>query len=375
MSPSIYETYKDALRRGHVAALRSRFDVAIAAYHEAATIAPDRPLPHASIGGILLRTSRADEAADAYDRALALGPRDEAALRGRADAMIALSRPYEAAESLDRLADVLDGSGRIADACDAARRALELAESKDRRRQVESLVGRLRVSAGDEKAERSLARALRVLEPPVVEEVVVAETARAPIEAPALAQPEAPTPAEPEAPALEAPEPPAPAPSEPEPLVAEEPEAPAPGEPEAPTPAEPERPMAAEPPVEAEPLPELGDGNLIGAAAEEALAAGDHVAARGGLLAAAAAHRSVGRSVAAIDACYLALAIAPDDVDLHLLLAELYLERGWRAPAADKLVLLGRLASLADDGSTRERICRLASQQLADEPRLAELCA
>ena len=369
MSPSIYETYKDALRRGHVAALRSRFDIAIAAYVEAAAIAPDRPLPHASIGGILLRTGRADEAADAYDRALALGPRDEAALRGRADAMIALSRPYEAAESLDRLADVLDGSGRVADACDAARRALELAESKDRRRQVESLVGRLRVSAGDEKAERSLARALRILEPPVVEEVAVAETDRAPIDTPDAEAHEAPAPAasEPEPLMAEEPGTPAPAPSELEPLVAEELEAPAP--------AEAEPPVAAEPTAEAEPLPEPVDGNLIGAAAEEALAAGDHVAAREGLLAAAAAHRSVGRSVAAIDACYLALAIAPDDVDLHLLLAELYLERGWRAPAADKLVLLGRLASLADDGSTRERICRLASQQLADEPRLAELCA
>ena len=76
MSQSVYETYKDALRRGHVAALRSRFDVAIAAYVEAAAIAPDRPLPHASIGGILLRTGKAAEAADAYDRALALGPRD-----------------------------------------------------------------------------------------------------------------------------------------------------------------------------------------------------------------------------------------------------------------------------------------------------------
>jgi len=370
VSPSIYETYKDALRRGHVAALRSRFDIAIAAYHEAAAIAPDRPLPHASIGGILLRTGRADEAADAYDRALALGPRDEAALRGRADAMIALNRPFEAAESLDRLADVLDGSGRVADACDAARRALELAESKDRRRQVESLVGRLRVSAGDEKAERSLARALRILEPPVVEEVVVAETDRAPIEAPDAGAPEAP-----EAPAPEASEAPAPEASELEPLTAEEPEALAPAEPELLVAAEPEPPAAAEPTVEAEPLPEPVDGNLIGAAAEEALAAGDHVAAREGLLAAAAAHRSVGRSVAAIDACYLALAIAPDDVDLHLLLAELYLERGWRAPAVDKLVLLARLASLADDGSTRERICRLATQQLADEPRLAELCA
>jgi hypothetical protein len=44
------------------------------------------------------------------------------------------------------------------------------------------------------------------------------------------------------------------------------------------------------------------------------------VAARDGLLAAAAAHREAGRSFAAIDACYLALAVAPADVDLHLML-------------------------------------------------------
>ena len=344
MSQSVYETYKDALRRGHVAALRSRFDVAIAAYVEAAAIAPDRPLPHASIGGIFLRTGKAAEAADAYDRALALGPRDEAALRGRADAMVALGRPFEAAESLDRLADVLDGGGRVADACDAARRALELAESKDRRRQVEALVARLRVSAGDEKAERSLAKALRLLEPAEVrgkpagvEEVAVAGDDGGPSDA---GQAGATAKVEP--------------PNEPA---------------EAAFAAEPE------PTIDAEPAPEPVDGNLIGAAAEEALAAGDHAAARDGLLAAAAAHRSVGRSVAAIDACYLALAIAPDDVDLHLLLAELYLERGWRGPATDKLVLLARLASLADDGSTRERICRLAGRQLPDEARLTELCA
>jgi len=341
VSQSVYETYKDALRRGHVAALRSRFDVAIAAYVEAAAIAPDRPLPHASIGGIFLRTGKAAEAADAYDRALALGPRDETALRGRADAMVALGRPFEAAESLDRLADVLDGGGRVADACDAARRALELAESKDRRRQVEALVARLRVSAGDEKAERSLAKALRLLEPAEVrgkpagvEEVAVAGDDGGPSDA---GQAGATTEVE--------------------------------------QPAELERAAEPEPTIDAEPPPEPVDGNLIGAAAEEALAAGDHAAARDGLLAAAAAHRSVGRSVAAIDACYLALAIAPDDVDLHLLLAELYLERGWRGPATDKLVLLARLASLADDGSTRERICRLAVQQLPDEARLTELCA
>ena len=327
MSQSVYERYKDALRRGHVAALRGKLDVAIAAYLEAASIAPDRPLPHASLGGILLRSGRAGEAGEAYDRALALGPRDESALRGRADAMVALGRPFEAAEALDRLADVLDASGRVADACDAARRALELAESKDRRRQVQALVGRLRTSVGDEKAERSLARALRILEPPVVEEATIRDGAGGGVATP---------------------------PDEP---------------------AEPEAAQGDESAAGAEPPAEPVDGNAIGAAAEEALAAGDHDAARVGLLAAAAAHRSVGRSVAAIDACYLALAIAPDDVDLHLLLAELYLERGWRGPAADKLVLLARLASLAEDGATRGRICELATRHLPDETRLAELCA
>ena len=47
-SSSLYERYKDALRRGHVAALRGRNDAAIEAYQEAASIAPDRALPHAS---------------------------------------------------------------------------------------------------------------------------------------------------------------------------------------------------------------------------------------------------------------------------------------------------------------------------------------
>ena len=51
----------------------------------------------------------------------------------------------------------------------------------------------------------------------------------------------------------------------------------------------------------------------------------------------------------AMDACYQALAIEPPDPDVHLLLAELYLDRGWRGPAADKLVLLGRLSRLTGD--------------------------
>jgi thioredoxin-like negative regulator of GroEL len=79
--------------------------------------------------------------------------------------------------------------------------------------------------------------------------------------------------------------------------------------------------------------------------------------------------------VAAVDACYLAIGLAPSDPDLHLLLAELYLDRGWRTQAADKLLLLGRLADLDADTETHRRLCELVSTRLADEPRVAELCA
>ena len=109
---SLYERYKDALRRGHVAALRGRNDAAVDAYGEAAAIAPDRALPHASIGGILVKMNRLDEASTAYDRALALAPRDEGALRGLADVHVRMGRRTEAATTLDRLADSLIGDFR-----------------------------------------------------------------------------------------------------------------------------------------------------------------------------------------------------------------------------------------------------------------------
>jgi thioredoxin-like negative regulator of GroEL len=117
------------------------------------------------------------------------------------------------------------------------------------------------------------------------------------------------------------------------------------------------------------------DGAVLAAAAEEALDTGDAAAAREGLLAAAAAYRRTGRPYAAIDACYLALAVAPADADLHVMLAEIYLESGWRAPAVDKLLLLGRLAELDEDPGTRQRLCLIVRDQLADEPRLVALCA
>ncbi len=88
MSDALYERYKDALRRGHVAALRGRPEEALSAYREAVEIAPERALPYTSLGGVLAKSARYDEAVAAYDHALARAPRDEAALRGRADALV-----------------------------------------------------------------------------------------------------------------------------------------------------------------------------------------------------------------------------------------------------------------------------------------------
>jgi tetratricopeptide (TPR) repeat protein len=313
MSEVLYEQYKDALRRGHVAALRGRLDAAVAAYREAARVAPDRALPYVGLGGVLARLGRSDEALTAYATALERSPRDEGAARGRADVLAALGRRSEAAETLDRLAEVLERDGRLADACDVARRSLELAESRGRRRHVETLIARLREIPGDAAAAEALERALGVLD------AVPGLSPRA-----RKSDDDDATDAE--------------------------------------TPARPSAPKAPDP-------------ALLTLAVEEALEAGDLDEARRRALIAATGHRAVGQFHAAMDACYQALAILPSDPDIHLLLAELYLDRGWRGPAADKLVLLGRLAQLTGDGATRARLCYLAAARFPDDPRLAAVCA
>jgi hypothetical protein len=49
--------------------------------------------------------------------------------------------------------------------------------------------------------------------------------------------------------------------------------------------------------------------------------------------------------------------------------------RGWNSLAAEKLVLLGRLADLDDDQETRQRLCAVASRAFPDDEHLATLCA
>lgn len=315
MSGTLYEGYKEALRRGHLAALRGRLEAALAAYREASHLAPDRALPYVGLGGVLARLGRPDDALAAYAAALSRAPSDEAALRGRADVQVETGRRAEAAMTLDRLAAVLEGQGRLADACDVARRSLELAESRGRRKGFAGLVARLREASGDPVAAVALARALSVLDLDPM--LAPARSAASELEAGAeLAEAVAP------------PEPPPPPP----------------------------------------------DPGALTLAVEAAIDAGDLEETRRTAVLAVSGHRSLGQLHAAIDACYEALAIAPADPDIHLALAELYLDRGWRTLSADKLVLLGSLLDLTGDTDARARLCALVAARFADEPRLTAIC-
>jgi tetratricopeptide (TPR) repeat protein len=291
---AVFERYKEELRRGHVATERGRFDAALVAYANAASLAPDRSLPHLSMAATLRKMGRNDDALGAYSAALDRAPRDVVALTGRAETLEAASRPVDAADTLDRLAEVHEAAGRLTDACDTMCRALDLAESRLRRRHVERLVRALRDGPQDETVAATLERA--------VGRLGVAASAAT---------------------------------------------------------------TRFEPPV---------DPAALLATAEANLASGHESAARD-LVRAAVAQRAAGHVDAAIDACYLALGVAPGDPELHVVLAELYLDRGWEGPAAEKLFLLGRLVELTGDLAGRDRLCTVVARSFPDDPRLAAICA
>ncbi len=317
----LYERYKSALRTGHVAAVHGRHEAALSAYAEAVTLAPDRPLPHASMGRALLELQRVDEALAAYGAALRLAPRDETSLTGRADALVAAGRPAEAAGVLDLLGETQHGVGRLADACDTASRALELAESRARRRHLEALVTELRTWAPERGGADQLARALRTLEA--------------------------------------APEPTGPAST-------------GPAASEASTATLTSEPAPAIESRAAEPAPDFG---ALAIAIEAAVATGEGAVVHDVILDAAGAMRRAGLLDAAIDACQLGLTVAPSDPDLHLALAELDLDYGWTTAAADKLVLLDRYIRLTDNGPARDRLRALVEERIPDDPRLSAVRA
>ena len=313
MSDSLFDRYREVLRAGHVAVLRGRLEDAAASYREAALLAADRAVPRTALGSVQLRLGQPEQALATFDEALALAPADDAALLGRAQALVVLERPDDAATTFDTLADARRAAGKHADAGDALRRALEIQPTAARRHRYQELADELRQAVGAAEAERALARALRYLE---------TEAAQG-----------EPPPAE---------SVPSPEPAAPEPAVA---------------PAEPPDPAR--------------QGEALLLASEEAAARGDAPGAVTAAISAARAFRDANHPVAALDACTRGLGSGPDDVSLHLLIAELALERGAVGPAADTYRNLLRLAEIDGDPATRERVAAAARVAFPDDPRFA----
>ena len=424
MTDDLYERYKEALRLGHVAVLRGAPDEAIDAYRNAASIAPSRALPHTSLGGVLLRLGRLEEALVQYAAAVARAPHDEGALLGQAEALTIAGQRVEAAQALEHVSEIQEAAGRLPEAADTLRRALELEEAPERSRRQRGLMREIRLSAGDQAAEQLLARALRIRDEPAdaISAPTGASAASAGVDfkpdrrdaakpaqsvrtdlgysrAPSAAQatPAEPVAAEAEGTVAEA-EPtgePAVAEAGPESEIAPEVTVPVAAEAE---PAPEAAPATSEPATEAEPVPvavgvmegsiditplagtvteseHQPTGDELLAAAEAADLAGDSAELRSLLLGTARAYASEGRFDAALDATHRLLQRAPGDVDAHIVLVELYVARDWNELAAEKLVLLGRLANLNDDAETRERLCAVASRAFPKDERLEALCS
>ena len=330
VADALFDRYKDALRRGHVAALRGQLEKALSAYTEAATIAPERALPLNGMGTTLRRLGRDGEALAVFDRALERSAADIDALAGRADTLVALGRRVGAAEAFVDLAEVHDRAGHQTEASDAARRSLKLAESPDRGRTVARIVGRIRGADMSDAARAVIARALRVL-----------EQSATPATTPATSDDAIASSAD---------------------IMAVD------------SPSSGMR-IAASQPADEDLGAGPGDPLERIATADAAFDAGDPVTALTAYREAVASLRVDGRWRVALDACSLALATSPTSSQVHLDLVELYLDAGWNALAADKVRLVGRLAELDQDHATRDRLCAVVRTHFGDDPSLMAFCS
>ncbi len=410
MTRPLFEVYKEALRKGHLAARAGTIDAALEAYAEAARLAPDRAAPHTSSATALHQAGRTADAQAAFERALAIAPHDEATLRARAVVFEEIGRSASAAADLEHLAEVLEAAGRSGDALAVARRAVTLTATPARRRLVARLEG---ADAGEAVVSRpsqaapapaSTAKAppsrpapsapTKVKPPAGPRETTPAST-------PSAAPPRKPRPSKPvvesaeptelldATPGLAAPLPGAvaeisvvaePAATTPEPAeAAPEPAAPPIASPVALQPAAPQEDEATEPsiPWPAVDLPSPPPAMPVGpppnvetlmADATAMIDRGELLEARNLMLTAVALHRAAGRPDAALDVCLQLLALAPGDAYVHLAIAGLQLDRGWRSLATEKIALLLRLTALTGDTQAEADVHALAAERVRDEP-------
>jgi hypothetical protein len=122
-------------------------------------------------------------------------------------------------------------------------------------------------------------------------------------------------------------------------------------------------PSAPPPPIVGPPP----DPETLMAEALALIDAGNPKDARNLLLTAVMVHRAAGRPDAALDVCLQLLALAPGDAHVHLAIAGLQLDRGWRTLATDKIGLLLRLTALTGDTQAEADAHALAAERLRDE--------
>ena len=375
---ALYERYKDALRRGHVASLRGRLEEALTAYAEAAAIAPERATPHTSAGTALMRRKRPADAVRHYTAAVRLSPRDEAALLGRAQALAATGSPAAGRRRLRcrgrgaRLERQARRRGRrratrpragrgpraAANAGAPDRAAARVGAGRARTRGAREGAGRAR-GAGRRPEEGGGARGSR--QPAEAAEARGSREARAKRPKPSrrnAAMPRPPRPTMPRSsPSRRRRSSSRPRQRRPSPRCAVVDDArraatrrrrPRHRRPPR-TPCRPRRrsrqsPCRSSARPSTATCPRTSTSSSSRAAAEDTLERRVQGVGLDQLLDLASAYRRGGHREAALDTCYLALSIAPDDVGLHLALVELYDERGWATLPTEKLDLLDRLA-------------------------------
>lgn len=339
MSQPLFELYKDALRRGHLAVIDGRLEDALVSYREAGDMAPDRALPYASIATVLHRLGRSDEAIAAFDRALELAPDDDATRRARWVALEEMGRvvdtPFQSARvdadigadapagaiaeasleasTLDERLGLIPDEGRPPGAPDGLHDAFGDRRAGDEAPSVDDEADRVREGA----EQIGFGPGFETPGPYLPFDETAGGEGAAAVSWPAIDLPSPPPP-----------------------------------------------PLVGPPP----------DPRLLAEEAEVLADKGDLDGARELLLTVVEAHREAGRPDAALDACLQLLAMAPGDARAHLALAGLQLDQGWRAVATDKIALLLRLTALTGDTQAEADTHALAAERIRDEP-VAEVAA
>jgi len=116
---------------------------------------------------------------------------------------------------------------------------------------------------------------------------------------------------------------------------------------------------------------ESSEGLLV--TAERMVAKGRPEAAITACLGASQRYAAAGQLDAALDTCLRALLADSGSARVHLELSRLYFLRGWHQRAADHLLLLEKLLTLAPNEAVRTEVHALAAKYDTLDPRLAQL--